>query len=880
MSLIAVVAVCGLASSATAEPSAPPAGAATPACAGSTGARHVASPDWRDQVIYFAMTDRFDDGDPSNNDQGKGEFAAAGADAFNGGDLKGLTRRLDYIRGLGATALWITPPVANQWTSPDGRLAGYHGYWARHLMQVDAHLGTLDDYRTLASALHCRGMYLVQDIVVNHMGDYFSYGPEWTARDPAAGYRPHRHTAPSAQPTQAPFDLNDPTRSADRAAAIYHWTPDVSDFRDPRQKYTFQMSGLDDLNTGNPRVRAALRESYAYWIREVGVDAFRVDTAFYVPPDFYADFLHARDRTHPGIDRVARATGRDAFHVFGEGFGIDARGDTRYARQIEAYMHDAKGQPLMPGMLNFPLYGALNQVIARGKPPVELAERIESTLRLHPRAHWMPTFLDNHDVDRFLAAGSTAALQQGLLALMTLPGIPVIYYGTEQGFRVQRAAMFKAGFESGGHDRFDTGSALYRYLQSATALRRSHRVLSRGTPRILFANDAQAGALVWEMRLGEERVVVALNTSERITFASVASGLPAGTVLDGLHAIEGTAPALHVDVGGRVALQLPARAGYVWRAVPPAAARPAPAVPNPVTLASLRYDGGTGIVQVAGRAPPNAHLKVVLDGEIGRAESVQADGAGRWHARLATSHLIDPAQRHEVVAVEESSGTFFASKPMTFRARPAWRLALDHADPAGDDRGPRGAYGYPEDPTWGPHRQMDLRRVRAWHAAGALKVELTMHRLTQFWQPANGFDHAAFTLFIELPDQASGATVMPLQNAEVPAGMRWHYRLRAHGWSNALYTADGATATVEGTPTTPGARIETDAKRHTITFTLPADALGRPQTLTGARLYVATWDYDGGYRALQRAPSRYAISGGDGQGDPLVMDDTPVLELR
>lgn len=844
--------------------------------------RHVSSPDWRDQIIYFALTDRFDDADPSNNDQGAGEFQPGQSEYFNGGDLKGLMRRLDYIRGLGATALWISPPVANQWTAPDGHITGYHGYWARHFKEVDAHLGTLEDYRQLAQQLHCRKMFLVQDIVVNHTGDYFSYGPAWRRDLPDYDYRPHLRTAPSARPTQSPFDLNDPAREADRKAGIYHWTPDVSDYRDPRQKFTYQMSGLDDLNTENPHVRAALRESYAYWIREVGVDAFRVDTAFYVPQDFYADFLYSKDRAHPGIDRVARDTGRNGFLVFGEGFGIDARGKNEVSRRIESYMTSQSGQRLMKGMLNFPLYGALQNAIARGKPPSELAERIESMMKLHPRAHWMPTFLDNHDVDRFLAAGSTAALKQGMLAVMTLPGIPVIYYGTEQGFNVPRAAMFKAGYNSGGFDRFDTGSELYRHIQSVSALRRANQTLSRGTPRILYANDAQPGALVWEMRHGSERLLVALNTAGYDTFAAMSTGLPAGSRLTGLYAIAGDAPSMQVDGAGRLGFALAPRAGLVWRVDPPVQVLAGRSNAGEVTTNPVRVDGLVGAAQITGRAAPHAEIRVVRDGDLKRSEAVRAGADGRWSATLDTSSLIDPDQRHDVVAVAaggaETSGAF--SNTVSFKSRPAWITALDYFDPANDDHGPRGAYGYPQDPTWGKHKQMDLRRVRAWRAAGSLKIELTMHRLTQFWQPANGFDHAAITLFIALPGREGAATVMPMQNAELPTGMRWHYRLRTHGWSNALYSAEGATATVEGTPVTPGARIEANKKNHTLTFTLPADALGRPSSLNGAKLYVTTWDYDGGYRALQPSPTRYAISGGDGKTDPLIMDDTPVLELK
>ena len=130
---------------------------------------HVPSPDWRDQIIYFVMTDRFADGDLKNNDLGANEYDPTRADRFNGGDLKGLTQHLDYIRGIGATALWLTPPNRNQWVDPQLGYVGYHGYWAQHFRQVDPHLGTLADYQRLSHGLHSRGMYLVQDLSLIHI---------------------------------------------------------------------------------------------------------------------------------------------------------------------------------------------------------------------------------------------------------------------------------------------------------------------------------------------------------------------------------------------------------------------------------------------------------------------------------------------------------------------------------------------------------------------------------------------------------------------------------------------------------------------------------------------------------------------------------------
>lgn len=841
---------------------------------------HVSSPDWRDQIIYFALTDRFDDGDPRNNDLRAGEFDPRSPDKYNGGDLTGLTRRVDYIKGLGATALWITPPVANQWLSPDGAHAGYHGYWAENFVKVDRHLGTLDDYRRLSHTLHEAGMFLVQDIVVNHMGDYFGYRGGWDPRDPTAHYQRHERTPPTPAPTQSPFDRNDPRKAAHRRAAIYHWTPDVTDFRDAQQLMTHQMSSLDDLNTDNPVVRRALRDSHAYWVHEVGVDAMRVDTAFYVPPDFFADFLNARDWRSPDLLAAARRTGRQQFHVFGEGFGIDRPFDDTQARRIEGYMTDPSGRSLLPGMLNFPLYGALGDAFARGRPTAELAHRITRTMQLHARPHLMPTFVDNHDVDRFLAAGSEAGLRQALLALMTLPGIPVLYYGTEQGFTQPRAAMFKAGWGSGGRDRFDTTAPLYRYIAGVTALRRSELLFSRGRPTVLAANPARPGALAWRMDHAGRQALVVFNTADHeVLLDHLDAGGP-HTAWRGAYGITAQPADLRADAQGRLTLRLAPRSGQVWLADPspaaPAAASapaPAPAAGSTISLNELPAASAGGDFDVRGSAPGVRELRVVVDGDLAGAQTVQPDRDGRFQARIDTSRMTDARIEHRVTAWADGHA---AAEARRFRVDRPWTLLADQADPAGDDQGPTGRYRYPTDPSWGANRQLDLRRVRVFGAGGAMKLELDMHRVTRSWNPANGFDHVAFTVFIELPGRPGGATRMPLQNATLPAGMRWHVRLRAHGWSNALHGSDGAGDTHEGTPLTPAAGIEVQG--DTVRFILAASALGHPASLSGARVYVTTWDYDGGYRALQPEPGGHRFGGGRA-GDPLVMDASPVIVL-
>jgi glycosidase len=822
---------------------------------------HVASPDWRDQIVYFLMIDRFANGERGNDDQGAGEFDPEDDAKFSGGDLRGATTRIPYLRNLGATAVWITPPVANQWWNPQKKFGGYHGYWATDFASVDPHFGTLEDYRAFSRALHRDGMYLIQDVVVNHTANFLAYDATRDPDDPAKGASFVRDTQGRVAPTQAPFDRNDPRDPAQRRDAIYHWTPDIVDFTDDTQRLTWQLAGLDDLDTETPAVRRALRASYGSWIREVGVDAFRVDTALHVPPEYFRDFLHADDAQAPGILRVAEATGRNAFHVFGEGFAIDKPFDDTQARRIDAYMRTPDGQPLLPGMIDFPLYATANDVFARGAPTAQLGWRIANRMRVHADPWRMPTFIDNHDVDRFLAGGDEAGLRQALLMLMTLPGIPVIWQGTEQGFVKQRAPMF---------ERFDDKAPLYRYLQRAIALRRGDRTLSRGMPTVLRDNAAGPGALAWRMT-GDDgaSTLVAFNTAPHAALLdNIETGLPEGTQLGGVFAIDGDIPETKVRANGRVSIVLPSRAGYVWKAAAaaPDAMELSVRAPTIDALPAERV-GGDFVVQGSASAPNP--LRLVVDDDLEHAIEVRPDRNGRWQARVDTSAMVDPQAAHTVVVWD--AATKNASERRTFHVARAWQATVAVDDPRGDDTGPTGRYTYPADAGW-QLRQADIERVDVSTSGGALRIAVRMRALTTPWNPPNGFDHVAFTLFVDLPKLRGGARVMPQQGGELPGDMRWDVRLRASGWSNALFAAQGASATSEGTAISPGALVHADAATRTVTFTLPGGAFGRATDLSGARVYVTTWDYDGGYRALAPVAGPHAFGGGDPARDPRVMD--------
>jgi hypothetical protein len=277
-----------------------------------------------------------------------------------------------------------------------------------------------------------------------------------------------------------------------------------------------------------------------------------------------------------------------------------------------------------------------------------------------------------------------------------------------------------------------------------------------------------------------------------------------------------------------------------------------------------------GDFELSGSAIGTQRVQLVVDGRLGDAQTLDVGVGGRWHAQVDTGAMLDPQLEHRLVARDPASGA--VSPPKLFRVQRQWRLLADVTDPGGDDHGRSGGYQYPTDPAFAEHRPNDLLRVSVHGSGGALRLDLTMNQLLSTWNPPNGFDHVAFTIYLQLPDRAGGERVMPLQFAVLPADMRWHYRVRANGWSNALFSAAGASAGSEGTPVIPTATLVADRAGRTVSFTLPGAAIGNPDSLSGARIYISTWDYDGGYRQLGAQPGPYSYGGGAAE-QPRVMDE-------
>ena len=851
---------------------------------------HVPSPAWEDQVIYFVMTDRFANGDRSNDDQGHGEYDPANADKYSGGDLEGIIDRLDYIQGLGATAVWITPPVANMWWDPLQQSGGYHGYWARDLSKVDEHLGTLDTYKALSAALHARGMYLVQDVVPNHMGNFFTYSPSYDAADPTANFVKNTAAVPTSTPAP-PFDQCDATDPAQYALATYHWTPAISDYNDPSQELGYQISDLDDLNTESAAVRAALRKAYGYWIREVGVDAFRVDTAKFVPHAFWNDFFHSTDAAAPGILEVAKATGRSSFLAFGEVYEIpDAMTDARELK-VASYL-GTSAAPELPSVLAFPLFGEIGRVFAEGRPTAYMTYRLGRLMdpALYPNPHVLPTFIDNHDVRRFLSITKPTGedLLLALSFLFTVPGIPVVYYGTEQGFTETRAAMFAGGFRA-DTDRFDPAGAVYQRIRKLADLRKGDRVFTRGGLEVLYDNAAAPGPLAYRRTHEGRTALVLLNTSVNPALVSqLDTKLPAGSVLEVLHTEQSAAPPT-VGEGGRMTAVLPPRAVVIARTTGAVTAPPAPAVT--ITVATA-IDGQTftGDVTITGTVTPaTTTLHMVLDANLSRATPVSVAGDGSWSVVLPVSAFPTGTFQHDLA--------FWA--PTAKVSTPRYRFTSDvvfvgdtytFTDPAADDRGPAGTYTYPLDATFA--HQMDVTGVKLEVGATTMNLTLTLADFSTVWNPPNGFDHVAFNVYFSLPGQA-GVTFMPKLDASTPGGFGWALNQFSYGWQNVMYTSAGATPDAYGA-TTIAPDVRADSTARTVTFTYDRNAYGLA-SWSGVKIYVATWDFDGigaVFRPLTKDGGQWRMGGGGPpyvedatdptvlySADPKIMDDVPPITI-
>lgn len=579
-----------------------------------------------DEVLYFLIPDRFNDGNPQNNcgdyddpcrpDGTQDEVLTHGylpsqKGYYHGGDLEGLRRRLPYLQDLGVTAIWVGPIYANQTVQSDttdlyGHSAGYHGYWILDFLRVDPHLGTNAQFARLVDEAHARGIKVFMDVVTNHTADViqlegnagyrnkrdfpyrdvdeepfddsdFAYfgQPDYTFPEVDAGSFPYTPVVPTS-PTKNPAWLNDPL--------LYHNRGNTS-FTGENSLYG-DFFGLDDLWTERREVVEGMIEIYSSWIEEFGVDGFRIDTTKHVNMEFWQKF-------GPDILEAARDAGRDDFFAFGEVF------DQQFG---SPFMSEFSTEGDLQSTIDFGFQLAARSFASQGGPTDDLRAFFASDdyyTDADSNAYAMPTFLGNHDMGRigyFLQRvdrpGATDAelLARSKLAhalMFFARGQPVIYYGDEQGFvgdggdKDAREDMFANSVpvyedndligtdETTSDDNFDPSHPLYKAIREFANLYEKHQALRSGA-QIHRTSSPGPGVYAFSRVDRDERIeyVVALNNGEGAATAEVPTFSPGGVKFKLLS--KTSAPEkLQADPDGTLSVTVPPLGFVIYRAGQP-----------------------------------------------------------------------------------------------------------------------------------------------------------------------------------------------------------------------------------------------------------------------------------------------------------------------
>ncbi len=517
--------------------------------------------DWRDQVFYFLLPDRFSDGhedlrpsfDRAHPEQFRApdrrQWMVAGR-RFQGGTLKGITGKLDYLRALGVTALWIGPVWRQR---PD--LETYHGYGIQNFLDVDPRFGTRQDLRDLVDAAHDRGMYVLLDVIYNHTGNNWFYDVDGAARDtvpyrfqPAYPVHGRRSSTGASIPTITRLDDGVWPKEFQnleyytRAGQIGRWDPEP--WEDPLSPDNEFRRGdffdLKDLELNDNDVLSAIINVYQYWIALSDCDGFRIDTVKHVPWEASRHFCGA-------IREFAESIGKERFLLLGEVTGGAAMARDYleiFGRNIDAVLDIGVPAARLAGMVK----GLVD--------PAEFFDEFtgHDVLGSHRETgRYHVSILDDHDMvgrakQRFATGVEIPSRYEQVAhavgAQLTILGIPCIYYGTEQAFdgtdargdptvdggfedRYIRESMFGrtfGAFETSGCHFFDVNHPSYLRIAAIARVRDRRDLvglaLRRGRqyPRETsfldrpFSTPGRGELVAWSRVLHHQEVLVALNT--------------------------------------------------------------------------------------------------------------------------------------------------------------------------------------------------------------------------------------------------------------------------------------------------------------------------------------------------------------------------------
>lgn len=448
--------------------------------------------------IYLIMPDRFSNSDPSNdrfNDLHDVSSNREDVLLRHGGDLKGVQQHLSYLKYLGVSTVWMTPVIENNMPlnkEAAGMMSGYHGYWFTDHYTVDKRLGGNKAYRELSDALHANGMKLIQDAVYNHIGSH-----HWIAQEP-----------PSPDWIN---QWNAYTGSNHREEAVFD---SYASAKDKKQMLNgWFVPHLPDINQQNPFVANYLIQHAIWSTEEFGVDGWRVDTYKYCDEAFLNKVNNALLKEYPRLT------------VFGEAWTNTVAGSAYFTRNTMTvpFKHNAEGVTDFP--LNAAILATLNQPFGWtdgvNKLYMTLAQDI---LYQQPLANCI--FLDNHDMDRFysVAGMNMNKYKQGIALLLTLRGIPQMYYGTEilmKNFKNPSDAMvrldFPGGFEGDKVNKFEqTGRTAeeqeaFEFVKTLASFRKKSTALTTGKTMQFIPTD---GLYVYFRYDNRQTIMCVINTSD------------------------------------------------------------------------------------------------------------------------------------------------------------------------------------------------------------------------------------------------------------------------------------------------------------------------------------------------------------------------------
>lgn len=438
--------------------------------------------DWDEAVVYFMMTDRFFDGNKSNNTASGANTYGENPGLYHGGDFAGVTAKLKYLQDLGVNTIWITPIVENikgvavtdEGSEDVPYNAAYHGYWASDFTKLNPTLGTTEEFKTMISEAHKRGMRIMVDIVVNHAG----YGTESTFADM----------------------LRDKSVSE---GDIKSW-----------------QSGLPDFATENADVRAKLVEWQTAWMKDYGVDYFRVDTVKHVDSTTWAALKNSTTKVN------------SSFKMIGEYFGAG------YASNGSSL-----GTGQMDADLDFDFNDQATSFVSGNISSVEkfLSAR-NSALN---NTYMTGQFLSSHDEDGFKAAlmngkkytedeATSAALVAATLQL-TAKGIPVIYYGEEVGLSGLNNYPYQTNRYDMDFSKATKDNVTYQHYKNLLSIRNAYTdVFARGSRNVVASSDEE-GYDVVSRSYGGTTLYVGMNIKDAAKEVKVPVNANAGDTVKNLY---------------------------------------------------------------------------------------------------------------------------------------------------------------------------------------------------------------------------------------------------------------------------------------------------------------------------------------------------------